>query len=57
MKSHSKNWADPVIALIIMLNVLLIMHLLNYGSVAEQSAQILAILLFYSWLANWVKRA
>lgn len=57
MKSQSKNWADPIIALMVVLNGLLIVHLLNYGGGAEQSAQILGVLLYYGWLAKWMKGA
>lgn len=57
MNTKSKNWTEPIIGLLLMMNALLLVHLLNYGIVAEQSAQVLAVLLFYGWLAQWIKRA
>lgn len=56
MKMQSKNWTDTVIALLIMMNSLLLVHLLHYAVIVEQSAQIMAVLLFYAWLAQWIKR-
>jgi hypothetical protein len=56
MKSQRKSWADPIIALMIMMNSLLLFHFLQYGSMAEQTAQFLAVLLYYLWLSKWVKK-
>jgi hypothetical protein len=55
MKSQKSSWLDPIIVLLVMTNALVLFHQLHLANSIEQSAQMLAVLLFYAWLAKWIK--